>query len=361
MPGPRWRLAALLALVVATGGVRAQGPGLRTFRDWALGCDEARHCTALGLSPDQSSAIGFVHLERSPGPSALLQAGVGWWNGETRGHGPVTLVMGGTHADTLASGVTPPGRDDDYRLIALDSAQTRRLVDAARRVTAVMILSASGDTLGVVSLLGFRATLLAMDDAQRRTGTVTALDRRGPRATATVPPAPRVRPIQVRPYTGTEDQRADTLLALAARKHLGPRMGSDCDDPDEFTWDEATPLDATRHLVGLMCFRGAYNVSFRWYILTDRNVRTARAATFVESPASRLQTPDVDLVNATFDPAAGTMRAFAKGRGLGDCGVLSAWAWDGSRFVLTERRELHECRGVTSDWWPVTARRPVVR
>jgi hypothetical protein len=37
--------------------------------------------------------------------------------------------------------------------------------------------------------------------------------------------------------------------------------------------------------------------------------------------------------------------AFAKGRGIGDCGVGDDYVWDGDRFRLAEQIAMGECRG----------------
>jgi hypothetical protein len=34
-----------------------------------------------------------------------------------------------------------------------------------------------------------------------------------------------------------------------------------------------------------------------------------------------------------------------KSRGLGDCGLVQNWAWDGQRFRLVLQQEMTECRG----------------
>ena len=48
--------------------------------------------------------------------------------------------------------------------------------------------------------------------------------------------------------------------------------------------------------------------------------------------------------------------AFAKARGIGDCGAAQTWAWTGQGFTLTQESIMGECGGVPSDLWPVTWR-----
>jgi len=39
------------------------------------------------------------------------------------------------------------------------------------------------------------------------------------------------------------------------------------------------------------------------------------------------------------------LTGYAKGRGLGDCGLVQSLVWDGTRLRLTEQSEMRECRG----------------
>ncbi|HTG39817.1 DUF1176 domain-containing protein [Sphingomonas sp.] len=39
------------------------------------------------------------------------------------------------------------------------------------------------------------------------------------------------------------------------------------------------------------------------------------------------------------------LASYAKGRGIGDCGVSQRFIWDGPRFRLIEQAEMSECRG----------------
>lgn len=50
-----------------------------------------------------------------------------------------------------------------------------------------------------------------------------------------------------------------------------------------------------------------------------------------DDPTDMLTEPD-------FEPATGTLSTFAKGRGLGDCGLTARWIWDGDTFKLSALR-----------------------
>jgi hypothetical protein len=57
------------------------------------------------------------------------------------------------------------------------------------------------------------------------------------------------------------------------------------------------------------------------------------------------------LVNAGFDEATMTLSTFSKGRGIGDCGSETSWAWNGREFVLLSHSQMPTC--VISDQWPL--------
>jgi hypothetical protein len=54
---------------------------------------------------------------------------------------------------------------------------------------------------------------------------------------------------------------------------------------------------------------------------------------------------DPDLTNGGWDAKTRTLSSYAKGRGIGDCGVSQTYAWDGTRFRLIDQNVMGECRG----------------
>jgi hypothetical protein len=96
----------------------------------------------------------------------------------------------------------------------------------------------------------------------------------------------------------------------------------------------------------LSCGSGAYNASSIPFVSTG--------GAWVHAPFDRTPRWGEDagppmLVNASWDEAARTLTSYAKGRGLGDCGVSQRFVWDGKRFRLVEQAEMGECRG-SVDW-----------
>jgi hypothetical protein len=208
-----------------------------------------------------------------------------------------------------------------------------------RRVT---VHGGSGPPLASSSLTGLAAAFLHMDERQRRLGTTGALIRRGPRADRAVPAAPPLpRVIQPRPVGGAP--RA--LSVAAATRLIGPDRAR-CDYAQRSVRPRAIRLDA-RHSLALVehpCGNGAYNV-FTSAFIVDEAGRALPATLDSDSGMGPDRANPHVLVNADWDPGTRRLSGFARGRGLGDCGVEQEYAWDGARFRLVRRSEMGECRG----------------
>ena len=50
-----------------------------------------------------------------------------------------------------------------------------------------------------------------------------------------------------------------------------------------------------------------------------------------------------NVVDGSFEN--GVLTSFARGRGLGDCGIRQQFVWDGARLRLSRQSEMGECRG----------------
>jgi hypothetical protein len=110
-------------------------------------------------------------------------------------------------------------------------------------------------------------------------------------------------------------------------------------------------LDDTTELWAVPCFMGAYNIGHDWY-LTDRGGRNPRALAL---PSANGETA-TGTINGGYAPETRTLTAFAKGRGIGDCGTAQTWTWTGRAFLLTAESEMQDCWGVPADLWPTTWR-----
>jgi hypothetical protein len=318
----------MIALLLAAAAA-PQPTALKTFQDWTVGCDNGRACHAVALVPENWPDDALtMSVRREPGAAAQ----------------PVVAFDLG--ADSNAAAVSADGKRLTVRLVGAEGetrvapADTAAMIGALRSAGQLRLATADGKALGIVSLKGASAALLYMDQQQRRVGTATALVRPGsrPPGNLSTPPLPVV--------TAPPVSRAPPLaLSAAALRALRAKHGCTIDEvggPDEI---ETAALTAGATLLLLACGSGAYNVSYVPFIV--RRGGRAELAHFDHRPGWWAEEGKPMLVNAGWDKERGLLGSFAKGRGLGDCGTTSEYAWDGRAFRLVEQAEMGECRGST--------------
>lgn len=325
----------LLALLAAAAPPQqaAPRPGeLKTFRDWTVGCDNGRACHATSLMPEGEIADQplTMSIRRGPAPGALPEIRVHGGDGKA-----ARLV-----ADGRALGARLRAEEEEWRVEDKGVGETLAAVRSARTIK---VEDGRGQPLGSVSLTGASAALLYIDEVQKRLGTVTALARTGPRPASAVPPPPALPRIASAAAPGARGFRVGEDRIAALRKQAG------C-IPEQKDWpgygSEQDVLDANRTLILLGCGAGAYNYNSIPYVARRRGAAIEIVpARFDLSPTSGEGEDPLMLVNAGWDAKQGLLTSFAKGRGLGDCGVGNDYAWDGSRFRLVRQIAMGECRG----------------
>ncbi|KQT31891.1 hypothetical protein ASG29_08375 [Sphingomonas sp. Leaf412] len=297
-------------------------PGeLKTFRDWTVACDNVARCAMASLGPDMGDFPRFtVQVTRAAGPAGGYEVALNPLSDDDAA--PVALTIAGARFD---------GRSGEG---------AARLVAAMANAPAMTGVDAAGRALGSVSLAGAAAALRYIDAAQGRAGTVTAAVATGPGAAATVPAAAAV-PVIVAPALAGAAARP-TAAQLADMRRVArceDRMTAD-------HWDVRTAaLGGGATIVVLPCSAGAYNEIDALFVIRDGTVAPAAvdAPSGFDATGADSQTPVSSIVNG--DLGDGLVSSYAKGRGLGDCGVAQTYAWDGRRLRLAEQRAMGECRG----------------
>ena len=182
-----------------------------------------------------------------------------------------------------------------------------------------------------------------MDERQQRIGTVTALVRPGARPASAVPAAERLPEIRLAPsprMRGQRQLRRGRAIA-ALRRQAGCEIG-EVGGPDE---QEAIAIATGKTLILLACGRGAYNVSHVPFI-ADGGQRPDRAGALRRAAGERDERRQATAGQRRMGfGRGGCSTQFSQGRGLGDCGTKSEWAWDGTRFRLVREERMEECRG----------------
>ena len=314
----------IIAAAIAAGSQARPGE-MRTFRDWVVGCDNRLACTGVALGPDGAEFPTLRIVVMRPGGGALPRVIVDSNDGVAI---PVAITIddkpiarGGTASD---DGIVFTGEDAQRLIDAIAQGKVGRIV--------------AGKTEDAIALNGAAAALRYMDERQQMAGTTAALVARGKdRPTASPPALPIV--TRVRPAGRAARPTPAQVTAM--------RRAADCQIEflDEAqTRPEAHALGGGATLILLPCGAGAYNFMSAVFVIDQDG--TLRPATFDVATGIDPEAGGVpQLVNSGF--GEGRLTSYAKGRGIGDCGIGQDFVWDGARFRLTEQNEMTECRGST--------------
>nr|WP_236552930.1 DUF1176 domain-containing protein [Sphingomonas sp. 8AM] len=301
----------------------------KTFRDWTVACDNVARCAMASLGTDVDFPAVTMQVARAAGPDGAVEVALAMPQGD--GDPPATLRI-----DSRAFAVGGNG---------LSGASAERIARALANATTIEALDKHGKRLGTISAAGASAALRYIDAQQGRVGTVTALVAHGDKPAAAVAaarPAPRVRAVA---FGGTAAALTPALLA-------GMRRTAECDPSFSSPEPRAHGLADGATLVLLPCSAGAYNEIDALFVVRDGKATPAKVdapAGFEETGADS-RTPVHSVINGDVD--GGVLRSYAKGRGLGDCGVMQSFVWDGAQLRLTGQRAMGECRG-NPDYLPV--------
>ncbi len=197
------RLLSLAALAVGLSATSLSAASVgKVFKDWEVACDNAGNCEALGFQSYEARTPGqFVQLTIKAGGNARPE-----------------LAFSGS--DMNEAGATLLDAPTEY---AGKHLVEQFLAIASKATTATF---ANGDKRASFSLAGLAAALLAIDEAQGRIGTVTALIRRGPKPASTVPaarPLPKLKPVSTSNLNSADEK---VLKSLGRRLKLSD--GKEC-------------------------------------------------------------------------------------------------------------------------------------
>lgn len=310
-----------LALFVALQAAPQPGP-VKTFGDWVVACDNAKRCELTSLLAEDGDFEGpQMAIVREPGPA-------GGWTVE---------LMPAAEAKALRLSIE--GMAASWTGEKFAGADAAAIVAAIVEGKAARVTDPAGKASGSVSLAGTSAALRFIDAEQGRAGTVTAAVARGAKPAAAAPAAPPLPRIpQVRPAGRPQPLPSATLAAMWTQSGCGDVYEGSDSRPET----ESHSLGGGKTLVLLPCGSGAYNFSAVPYVLEGGKATVAR---FDVVPGWTGTEGIATLVNADFDSKSGRLGSYAKGRGLGDCGGMEAYVWDGAMFRLVEARTMPECRG----------------
>jgi hypothetical protein len=324
----------MLGGLIAAAAVAAMGSGeLKTFKDWTIGCDNGRACQGVGQYSAENMDLISVSIARGAGATDAPKI---WFR--LQDSPAIDLA-----ADGKRVGVSFVN-DDENQTVAAGSAA--RVIDAFRTAGKIELVGAGGKVIGQLSSLGASAAMLYMDEQQRRIDTVTALVRKGAKPASAVPQPPALPTVRRAASSGSIRKLTEAQVRQIQQAN------ADCTDDNLSDKVEYARIDAhtTLAIVNAVCASGAYNYYSIPMLVRDNGKR--ELAKFEGREADDL------VMNMSWKPKERVLDSYFKGRGMGDCGGGSDWAWDGARFHLVRSRRMDECLGATE--WITTFRARVV-
>lgn len=319
----------VLLLVFATNYASAQ-----EFKDWAVECDNTRHCEAVGYQAEEATAPVALWLARDAGVSTRITMRLRAEREDETAVRRLSITLAGKTLKDIEPETDLSDAQVDMLLPRLLDASQAEVTDGSMHWT--------------LSLAGVKAALLKMDDVQGRIGTASAIVRKGNKPDTAVPAALPVPTVKLARLPAPN--AADDGLASAILKEAGSAGAADCNvgSADSSPPDIAvTRLSNRRVLVLQECSRGAYQNSYRAW---TANLSPPHKPQGVKFPTAAGE-PTEDVGNADFQD--GIMHSYFKGRGIGDCMESLDWAWTDQGFVLIDGLSAPLCRGMAEGGFPL--------
>jgi hypothetical protein len=358
MPAAMGVLTSFLLLGAQVAAAEPVPALIHTFNDWSVACDNANRCQAVSLVPENPKPLageaeqegrpgqpghadfdpwerfGNMRFDRDAGPDGQLLITIFDFEGT-----PAKLIHYGR---ALNVRFEPHGEGGEFRIVPTDQED----FFSALLGDPVVVEDSAGKTLAWIATEGASDALAYMDERQGRVRTITALAERGLRPASVVPPAPAL------PVVTVARPTAERPLAIPRRRMDQARTQFGCREEDVSgpQVNDGFALGGGRTLILMSCGLAAYNANalplIAWREGSTIRIGPARFDLAREAMEEKANGSDrYYLTNAEFDPATATLSEYAKGRGLGDCGVSADYGWDGERFRLLEQRAMSECRG----------------
>ncbi len=351
--------SCILFIAILTGFAAPAEAEIRQFKDWLAVCDNLRNCTAYGFDTEIGAGM-FLRIDRGGAPDATPKVTIAVDVPDKTTQ--LALTFDDPNLPGLPKGAQRGTRheDDSYaRAVLTDPAAVETFIEAARKAQKLVAKrtdapgAAKSDTeTSAISLSGAAAALLWIDDQQKRIDTVTALIRRDGKPASAIPPQPAPPVIVAAKSVAAPAPKTIPKAVLKEAKAM-------CEDDDgERKTEEIYRLTGKLVLYMFVCESnsGAYNYAYNLLTASDDKPNETRALE-LRLPLSidkRQDIPAQDMTNATFDPKTMTISTFSKGRGIGDCGSESIWAFDGKAFRMTSFKMMPDCKGVPLwEWAPL--------
>ena len=343
---------SLLSLPAMAGyGTPFEGWGF-VQDDWQVVCDNTLTCRAAGYTEedqlDTSASILLTVLPKVSLPSATVK------------FLPEVPKQKNTEAELWLNGknygeIQP---DADGYAYDLSPQQTKYLINQARLNTNIEIKV--GSERWTISDKGMSAVLLKLDETQGRVGTPLALVSKSSPHQQT-PKSAKAKPVIKKAYAYADNKQLDSSKLVYFQKNINKwvdidakqLVGSEDDMGDcelvnpkteayqrmqeygagRLGW-KFTAVDAKHTLASHLCWQGAYNEGYGYWLINHR------------TPSET-----VLITTAGSEYSDGEIWAMHKGRGVGDCWSRAIWIWNGKTFAKSEEVTTGMCRGFAGGAW----------
>lgn len=342
-----------LTLAVLLGGslsAVADDGAYKEFKAWQVSCSQTQSCSMRQYIAD--SPLSGFELQRRGGPetpvSLVLSASDSAITADADGLEVVLSIDGGQPLTISGDDVTVDTTSSTLTLSG--DFISNGLIDSLKNGTTAAVQIKAGETSVSVEvpLAGAAASLLFIDEYQKRVGHTDALSAKGDKAPN--PPLP------------IKDIRTIAELPGAIRAQF--QEGGACADTEPLMLEGnamSHTLDENTTLYVTPCgSTGAYNAPFQAFIDSFDMVTTLAFPAMLDGAPSA--TPQA--FNLSYDYETKTFSSFFKGRGIGDCGTFSKWKFGegsmGTQLVLVEETfrdcpaEFSENETIDPSEWPKT-------
>ena len=340
----------LAALIGPASTSLATESGFKEFKSWQVLCSQTLSCSMRQFLSD--NMISGFELQRSGTPEApvvLVLSPADSAIVEGDGDAEVQIVIDGGAPTVIGS--ADVGIDANAGTLSLsgDFIGNGLVASLKNGTTATITVSRGTKTIeGEIPLSGAAASLLFIDEFQKRVGHVDAMSAKGDKAPNPAPPLSDIRRLSDFPET--------------IRARFSP--GGECGETEETVLDGnalAHKLTEEQTLYVTPCgMGGAYNMPYAVFVEAYGTVST------LAFPVMEDGAPSATTVafNLSYDYEAKRFSAFFKGRGIGDCGTYSEWKLGegvfGPQLILIEEAfrdcpsEFNENDAVDPADWPKT-------
>lgn len=316
-------LLSILSLIAIHSAIANTIPGIYfAHGDWEIACDNTRTCRMAGYQSDDDELTISVLLTRKAGAKQTVIGEL--MIGEMEAALPPSVEMKINNKSIGFISIDP-----NSSVIPLSELHVNALLKALLQTSDIQFISES--QTWHLSDQGAAAVLLKMDEFQGRLDTKGALVKKGSKDDKHVLPA---LPAPVIFAAATIDKKPDdaeqAILITALKKSINK---DDCSDffESEYTEFNAYQLTATKWLVSVRCWQGAYNTGYGYWVI---NQQAPHNAVIVTDSGDYYE--------------KGVISKSDKGRGYGDCMSFDSWVWDGKQFAQSEITTSGMCKLVAA-------------